>query len=311
MYCSMSCSRAWRSPCSWYRRSSALSFSRPGTLGLHPLHRLHELDLVALEPVRVRHRPEHTREAELGVLRELACEPLSVDRTDARDERVALDPDRDGHGAVALALLEEACERELQILEMLEREVEPDGEAAHDEVGDAEEVPVAREGQPDLVGHAVRSASRNSSASSCCRREAASFAAAAAPRKSRCTRKSANPWLRPAARPETFTTGRWIAKLTVRMAVSSRSTVSTALFLVTSTLSSCPFTRSTEPPSLLITGRISSCVPLMNAERRARVPPRRTKAYAIARPVASRKTLSARYARSPELNASAVIRARS
>ena len=43
--------------------------------------------------------------------------------------------------------------------------------------------------------------------------------------------------------------------LTARTAVSTLSAASTALSVIWSTLSSCPFTRSTLPPTLLITGR--------------------------------------------------------
>ena len=82
----------------------------------------------------------------------------------------------------------------------------------------------------------------------------------------------------PAARPETFCTGRAIAMLTARTAVSTLSAMSTALSVTRSTLSSCPFTLSTLSPTLWMTGSTSCSVPLINEERRPKVPPRRKNA---------------------------------
>jgi hypothetical protein len=76
------------------------------------------------------------------------------------------------------------------------------------------------------------------------------------------------PLATPAARPASFCTGRAIAKLTARTAVSTLSAASTALSVTRSILSSCPLTRSTEPPTLLITGRVSLSTPRINEERR-------------------------------------------
>src|SRR3954453_282990 len=88
-----------------------------------------------------------------------------------------------------------------------------------------------------------------------------------------------------------------------RTAVSTLSAASTALSVIRSTLSSCPFTRSTLPPTLLITGSTSRSAPVMNAERRATVPPRRISRYAIDKPMARRKTASASLHRSAQVNA--------
>src|SRR5687768_10632499 len=57
-----------------------------------------------------------------------------------------------------------------------------------------------------------------------------------------------------------------------------------------------------------MTGRTSCWAPLMNAESRARVPPRRTNAYASDRPTAKRNTASARSARSFQLKAASDMR---
>src|SRR5258705_7776035 len=95
--------------------------------------------------------------------------------------------------------------------------------------------------------------------------------------------------------------------LTARTAVSTLSAASTALSVIWSTLSSCPLTRSTLPPTLLMTGRISRSAPRINAERRPTVPPRRTRRYAKDRPTARRKTASASRQRSPHVNAATSI----
>src|SRR5205823_14915316 len=62
-------------------------------------------------------------------------------------------------------------------------------------------------------------------------------------------------------------------------------------------------TRSTLPPTLLITGRSSRSAPEINAERRPAVPPSRTSRYAVERPTATRNTASASRQRSPHVNA--------
>jgi len=88
--------------------------------------------------------------------------------------------------------------------------------------------------------------------------------------------RSAAPKLIPAARPVTFCTGFVTAMLTARTAVSAASAASTALSVMRSTLSSWSFTRSTVPPTFVITGRTDSSVPLINDERRSMVPLKRS-----------------------------------
>ena len=79
--------------------------------------------------------------------------------------------------------------------------------------------------------------------------------------QSRLLRSDAQPCARPAEAPASFCTGRLTAKLTARTAWSTASTASTALSVASPILSSSAFIRSTEPPALLITGRISRSVP--------------------------------------------------
>src|SRR5439155_2823947 len=68
-------------------------------------------------------------------------------------------------------------------------------------------------------------------------------------------------------------------------------------------LSSWPFTRSTLPPTLEMTGRTSRSTPLTNEERRPTVSPSRMNRYASESPTARRKTASASRHRSPQLKA--------
>src|SRR5439155_24024905 len=191
-----------------------------------------------------------------------------------------------------VAEAEQRLDPDLQVVEVIVRHVEPHREAAGDEVRDRPEVLLRRDDEPaPLGGHAP--ASRSSSTRSLSRRAAASFPAWTAWRQSRRTLKSAAPKLTPVAKPDTFCTGRVIAKLTARTAVSTLSAASTALSVILSTLSSCPFTLSTLPPTLSITGRADSPAPRMNVETSVAVPARRTNRYASEIPTASRKTASA------------------
>src|SRR5207253_298559 len=202
------------------------------------------------------------------------------ERADRRLDRVGQHSQGEGHLVLPRAAVEESVERELQVLERLERQVEPHREPAEHQVRDSVEVTLGRQGERDDVdAHGVvLSTSRSSSSSSRSRRAAASLPAATAERQSRLARSSEAPCDSPAARPEIFRTGLVTAELTVRTAESTLWTTSTALSVMRSTLSSCPFTRSTVPPTLAITGRISFSAPLMNAETRASVPPSRTNA---------------------------------
>jgi len=63
-----------------------------------------------------------------------------------------------------------------------------------------------------------------------------------APRQFRLVLNSAMPWLTPAAKPVIFWTGRVMAKLTARTAVSALSAASTALSVIWSTFSICALT---------------------------------------------------------------------
>src|SRR5581483_1788171 len=169
------------------------------------------------------------------------------------------------------------------------------------------EVLFGRDDEPDLVAAHTVPASRSSVSRSSSRRAAASLPACTAWRQSRRALKSAAPKLTPAAKPETFCTGRVMAMLTARTAVSTLSAASTALSVIRSTLSSCPFTRSTLPPTLPITGRRESSAPRMNAVSRATVPARRMMRYADERPSARRNTARASRQRSPQVNAATSI----
>ncbi len=61
MYCSISCSRAWRSPSSWYRRSRTLSFSATDASTFF-VSRTH----VTVDDDVVDRRLEHAAQAELA-----------------------------------------------------------------------------------------------------------------------------------------------------------------------------------------------------------------------------------------------------
>src|SRR5919206_3916271 len=108
MYCSISCSRAWRSPCSWYRRRRTLSFS--ATL-IHPLH---EPDAVAVDPNVVDHGPQDPAQAELLVVA-VAGELLGrLDGADTGLERAVDERHRNGHLALSFRAVEDRRQRELE-----------------------------------------------------------------------------------------------------------------------------------------------------------------------------------------------------
>src|SRR5437016_1471042 len=66
MYCSISCSRAARSPCSWYLRSSSLSLSPTGATSNRDL--LREADPVAVDMHVVDRRLEHASQRQRLIL---------------------------------------------------------------------------------------------------------------------------------------------------------------------------------------------------------------------------------------------------
>ena len=153
-------------------------------------------------------------------------------------------------------------ERELEVVEDVERQVVPGGEAAEDEVRDRGEAALARDVSRDLV-HLRLSAVGGAELFF-----EVALAAAALP--CRC-----EPPRRPVAvRLErggaVRQPGREAGDLLHRprdrhahgaTAVSALSAMSTALSVTRSTLSSCPFTRSTLSPILSITGSSSFSVP--------------------------------------------------
>src|SRR5581483_5558741 len=211
-----------------------------------------------LDLVRVADGLEDALQVEPAFARLRRLERVGRERPERGVEDALGGGEDDGHLAVVVAEPEHGVERDLEILEVVEREVVMGGEPAGDEVRDRPEVLFGRDDEPDLVAAHTVPASRSSVSRSSSRRAAASLPACTAWRQSRRALKSAAPKLTPAAKPETFWTGRVMARLTARTAVSTLSAASTALSVMRSTLSSCPFTRSTLPPTLPITGR-SDC----------------------------------------------------
>src|SRR5207248_2257667 len=137
---------------------------------------------------------------------ELVPQQLAVERPDPRLDRVRQHAQDELEVGFALVALEQLAERDLQVLERVERQVEADGQAAEDEVRDPVEGPLARQREPDLVDRHVvgSSVSASSSASSSSRRAAASFASATASPKPRRALRDEAPCAIPAAKPESF-----------------------------------------------------------------------------------------------------------
>src|SRR6478672_1705100 len=154
MYCSISCSRAARSPSSWYRRSRSLSLSATGARASHS-DLLREPDRVAVHVHVVDSRFEHTPQAQLVVLLTLdLVEEIERQRTDARLECAVAECHTNGDVSVLeLTATEDRVECNLEVLEILDRQVHPDRKSAENEMGNAVEVGVARNGQRDLVNH--------------------------------------------------------------------------------------------------------------------------------------------------------------
>src|SRR5581483_7631860 len=140
----------------------------------------------------------------------------------------------------------------------------------------------------------------SSSSRSRSRRAAAAFPSATASPKLRRVLKDAQPCDTPAPSPASFRTGVFTAKLTERTASSTASTAWTALDVAVSSLSSCALTRSTEPPTLLMTGSTSRSAPRINDESRSNVTANRRKAQPRPTPAATRNTDSATRVRSPK-----------
>src|SRR3954447_25433222 len=149
MYCSINCSRAARSPSSWYRRSRILSLS---AMSRDLLGQVNEL---AVDVNVVDRRLEHTAQAQGAVLLLLdLVEQRRGERTDARLERPLsqchLHRDVPGLG---VGTVEDRVERDLEVLEVLDRQVEAHREPAEHEMRDTMEVPFARDRERDLVSH--------------------------------------------------------------------------------------------------------------------------------------------------------------
>src|SRR3954454_18560383 len=201
----------------------------------HRLHVLPQLDPVAGVALADRHavdaRPEPAAQAEARIGGVQLVDDAAAERPDGRRDLAVADANLQRDVVDRLAAFEKLVQRRIDVLEDVVRQIEACAEAAEHEVRDSEEVMVSRELQRDDVVH-VRSASRSSSASSCSRSVAAVLPTSTAPRQFRLVLNSATPWLTPAAKPVIFWTGRVMAKLTARTAVSALSAASTALSVI-------------------------------------------------------------------------------
>src|SRR2546421_8270772 len=144
MYCSISCSRAARSPCSWYRRSSSLSLSPTGR---HTSDRdlLREAHPIVVDVHVVEGRVEYAAQGQHVVL--LAFDLLehgAPERAHVRHELAVVHghPDRD-LAVVKHEAVEDRVERDLEVREILDREAEAGREPAEDEESDAVESGIA------------------------------------------------------------------------------------------------------------------------------------------------------------------------
>src|SRR3954453_9584316 len=152
MYCSISCSRACRSPCSWYRRRRILSFSATAR------HLLRQAHPGPVDVNVVHRRLEHPAQPDAAVL--VVLDLVEDIRREWTDDGLELTlarrhPDRDVTGT-RISTAEDRIERELEVLEVLDRQVQPDREAAEHEVGDPMKLRRARERERDLVSHELQ-----------------------------------------------------------------------------------------------------------------------------------------------------------
>src|SRR3954469_889860 len=150
MYCSISCSRAFRSPRSWEGGRGVLSFS--AMRDLRAVDVLRERHAAWLDLDVVDDGPEHPPEAQLGALVGAVQLRREVDRIDARVKPPVLDAERDRHVVVARRAVEDGGEGELDVLERLDRQLVPEREPPEDEVRDELVLALARQRQRDLVG---------------------------------------------------------------------------------------------------------------------------------------------------------------
>src|SRR5919197_3543102 len=155
MYCSISCSRAWRSPSSWYRRRRTLSLS-----GTRPP--LGQPDAVPGDAYVVDGGLEHASHAELvsGVAPQ-GLEQPPVERPDNRLERVVVHRQPDGQLGVAgrrpCSRVEQRAKGDLEILEMLEGQVESRRESREHEMRDAFELRLTWQCEGDRISHRATS----------------------------------------------------------------------------------------------------------------------------------------------------------
>src|SRR4051812_34502376 len=127
MYCSISCSRARRGPGSWYRRRRIFSFSSPCSDLLRPP------PPVSPPPDVVDGRVEDAAQAERVAFRLVLdlVEDAGGERADERLERAVVQAHANGDVAVlGLRSVEDRVEGQLQVLQVLDRQVEADGEPA-------------------------------------------------------------------------------------------------------------------------------------------------------------------------------------
>src|SRR5207237_2034387 len=116
---------------------------------------------VAVQLVAVDDRVEDAAQGDpvLRVTLELGPDRLDRERTDGGPDAVLVQPQPDGDVAVLDRSLQHRVQRGLEIVEDLEGEVQPRGDAAEDEVRDLVERLLSRNRQGDLVaGHAPLSA---------------------------------------------------------------------------------------------------------------------------------------------------------
>src|SRR4051812_17777820 len=208
----------------------------PSRLGLlrKRLDRLREAHpgLVALDvhAVGLEHRLEHDRRAVALAADALElCDRLGIERSDPALEPLALDPEDDRDVTAGLPPRQEPVQGELEVGEAVHRQGQPGCDPPDDEMGDVVESPLARQGEDDLVGH---SPSPSSSPRSRSRLAASSLPVRTASPKERRVVSVEAPCLTPAARPASFPIGRVTTWLTVRTAVSTVATASTALSVI-------------------------------------------------------------------------------
>ncbi len=129
-------------------------------------------------------------------------------------------------GCAAVAASEQGRQCELEVLEVLERQVEACREPAEHQMRDTLEGRLPWQRERDLISHRVGFSSSSRSRS---RRAAAALPSSTASRQLRSVFNDDHPCETPAVKPVSFCTGRLTAKLTVRTASSTATTASTAL----------------------------------------------------------------------------------